>query len=194
MTMIPSRLCSAAGKSREDVPTIVRVIGKGGEGSSGRRQKGRLLVVCLLRLLMAVLRRVRNWRVCTRSLYTPRSSFSLFLPFRRFFFLLVPPLLCSPFVLVAPSFFTGRQCLVPFSVVATFVPPASYVFSSSLTRCVASCRLVLYRLLLLPFPSVYAVVYFVNTRPRFEKETRSLVSLKPLSVAAPPMIFRRLAV
>lgn len=88
---------------------------------------------------MAVLGRLRNWRVCTRSLYTASLFLSPFTSLFDFFPFWFPPFsTLSAVALVAPSFFTGRRRLVPFSVVATYVPPASYVFSSSLTRCVAS--------------------------------------------------------
>lgn len=97
MTAISSRLCSAE-KSHEDVPTIVRTIGKGGTGwvlrTTKRRRRRGLLVVCLLRLLMAVLGRLRNWRVCTRSLYTAflfLSPFTSLFDFFLFWFLPPPP-------------------------------------------------------------------------------------------------------
>lgn len=183
--MIPSRLCSAAGKSREDVYIYIYISlersergTRGGKGGALQEddKKGGWLVVCLLRLLMAVLGRVRNWRVCTRSLYVHRRSLSF-----SFYLTVVSSSSFHPYTLfavalVVPSFFTGR--LVPFSVVATFVPPASYVFSSSLTRCVASCRLVLlYRLLLVPSPSVYTQS-FASSWIRDSKRRRSRVSLK----------------
>lgn len=110
----------------------------GRSGSPRDDKKGS--VVCLSRLLMAVFGRVRNWRVCTRSLYTVLPP-PFFLPLSLSF-----PSCNSSLPAFArrctcrPPFSAGRRRLVPFSVVATFVPPASCVFSSSPTRRVAPRR------------------------------------------------------
>lgn len=68
-----------------------------------------------------------------------------------------------------PSFSTGRRRrLVPFSVVAILVPPASYVSSIVASRCIASPSLTV-----VPHPlRLLSRLFFANTRPRFVKQTR----------------------
>lgn len=68
-----------------------------------------------------------------------------------------------------PSFSTGRRRrLVPFSVVAILVPPASYVSSIVASCCIASPSLTV-----VPHPlRLLSRLFFVNTRPRFVKQTR----------------------
>lgn len=70
-----------------------------------------------------------------------------------------------------PSFSTGRRRrFVPFSVVAILVPPASYVSSIVASCCIASPSLTV-----VPPPHplrLLSRLFFVNTRPRFVKQTR----------------------
>lgn len=161
-----------------------------GKTTKRRRRRG-LLVVCLLRLLMAVLGRLRNWRVCTRSLYTASLFLSPFTSFFDFFlFWFLPPPLRPPSRL-SPLLFSrddGVSFLFPSSRLTCH---PLRMFSQARWR-VASRRL---------SSSLTAILLrlssrlpLVNTHSRFEKATRSRVSLKSLPVAIPPMIFRRLAV
>lgn len=137
-----------AEKSREGVPTIVRTIVAGPREG---RQKG--LVVCLSRLLMAVFGRVRNWRVCTRSLYTvaPLS------PFLYLFVSLSPLPSSSPRSFSPYRPFAARRFPPSFAVALVALPfprnvDVSFLFPSSRFLCHplrmfprASRRVVLYR-------------------------------------------------
>lgn len=146
---------------------------------------------------MAVFGRVRNWRVCTRSLYAvPLSPFlylfrslslSFFLPvflLQLVVFRLRSPSHLSPFlfhgtVSASRSFFRRRDSLChPLRVFPTR----------------ASRHVVSRRLLSLSFPSVYSAVYSSRILVRDSQRRRGHVSLKPLFVATPLMVFRRLAV
>lgn len=168
-------------------------------GKTTKRGGGELLVVCLLRLLMAVLGRVRNWRVCTRSLYTAFLFLSPFtLPWSLPLCLPSPPFL--PYLIrrrtCRPFFFHGTTVSRSFFRRRDFRATRFVCFLELVD---ALCRVVSFRVissfLLLPFPYVYSVVYSSWIRVRDSSMRHAAVfRWNLLSILAPLMIFRRLAV